>query len=139
MEELDLDLFGRLVAVPGVSGREGAVRRLFHRELEGLVDDISVDSMGNVSMGSVVGLRRAGIFSQFLPAQRVQVHCAEGDPPLGVLSEPSELAPNTEAKIPKVEEFFVDLGLSKDEAAARVSPGDAVTMDRLLERSGNRS
>jgi putative aminopeptidase FrvX len=167
MEELDLDLFGRLVAAPGVSGREEAVRKLFRRELEGLVDDVSVDSMGNV-----VGVRRGnggptvmvashmdevgflvkhiedggflrvppvgGIFPQFLPAQRVRVHCADGDPLLGVLSEPSELAPNTEAKIPKVEEFFVDVGLSKEEAAARVTPGDAVTMDRLLERSGNR-
>jgi putative aminopeptidase FrvX len=165
--ELDLSLLERLCAAPGVSGREGAVRALVAAELEALVDDISVDSMGNL-----VGLRRGdggarvmvaahmdevgflvrsiddkgwirvhpvgGIFPQFLASQRVRIHCSgSGESLLGVLSEPSELVPrNTEAKVPKLEEFFVDLGMPAGEVKQRVRIGDAITMERGLQRAG---
>lgn len=43
-----------------------------------------------------------------------------------------------ETKTPKVEEFFVDLGLPAEIVRAAVTPGDAVTMHRTLERVGDR-
>ncbi|HEX9122218.1 MAG TPA: M20/M25/M40 family metallo-hydrolase [Actinomycetota bacterium] len=165
-DELDLSLLERLCAVPGVSGREEAVRRLVRAELEGLVDEVSVDTMGNLvavrrgdggprvmlaahmdEVGFLVkhvddrGFVRihpvGGIFPKFIGAQRVRIQPADGGAPvLGVLYEPSDLGlPNEETKVPKVEEFFVDVGLP---GAARLSVGDAVTMDRGLERSGDR-
>jgi endoglucanase len=167
--DLDLDLLARLSATPGVSGREDAVRDLVRRELEGLVDEISVDPMGNLiavrrgdggprvmvaahmdEVGFLVkhveedGFVRVhpvgGIFPKFLPAQRVRIHPADGGGSLpGVLTEPSDLGmPNEEAKVPKVEEFYVDLGMPGDAVASKVSPGDAVTMDRELQRAGDR-
>jgi endoglucanase len=168
MGELDLDLLSRLTAAPGVSGREEAVRRLVREELEGLVDEISVDPMGNLiavrrgeggprvmvashmdEVGFLVkhvdeqGFVRVhpvgGIFPKFLPAQRVRIHTSDGGSLPGVLTEPSDLGmPNEETKVPKVEEFYVDLGMAGGAVAARVRPGDGVTMDRELERAGDR-
>lgn len=167
MADLDLTLLEELTAAPGVSGREDAVRRIVRGALQPLVDEISVDGMGNL-----VGIRRGdggprvmvaahmdevgflvkhieedgflrvhpvgGIFTKNLPAQRVRVHPHEGEPLLGVLAESSELTPNEETKVPKVEEFFVDVGLNREEVVAKVAPGDQVTMDRTLDRAGNR-
>ena len=168
MGELDLALLEHLCASPGVSGREDAVRELVRTELEGLVDEISIDPMGNLvavrrgdggprvmvaahmdEVGFLVrhveaeGFVRVhpvgGIFPEFLPAQRVLIHPADGDPLPGVLTEPSELGvPNEETKVPKVEEFYVDVGLPGDVVAERVIPGDPVTMDRGLTRTGDR-
>lgn len=168
MADMDLDLLERLCTTPGVSGREDAVRRLVRDELEGLVDEVSVDGMGNLvavrrgaggptvmlaahmdEVGFLVkhveedGFLRihpvGGIFSAFLRAQRVRVHTADGQALLGVLGEPADLGmPNEEGKVPKVEEFFVDLGLPPEVVADTVSPGDQVTMDRGLERTGDR-
>jgi endoglucanase len=91
-----------------------------------------VDERGFVRVHPV-----GGIFPKFLGAQRVRIQPADGGAPLlGVLYEPSDLGrPNEETKVPKVEEFFVDVGPPQ---AARVSVGDAVTMDRALEQSGDR-
>src|SRR5947207_15767145 len=78
-----------------------------------------------------------GIFPKTCPGQRVRVNTADG-PLLGVLTEAEFGMPGEEAKVSKVEEFFVDVGLGRDEAAARVSKGDPVTWDRGLERTDDR-
>jgi len=166
MPELDLSLLERLTATPGVSGREEAVRRLVRQELEPLVDEIVTDPMGNLvatrrgvggprvmlaahmdEVGFLVrhveddGFVRihpvGGIFPKYELSQRVRVHTADGSIP-GVIGEPTDLQmANEESKVPKLEEFFVDLGVSADEAKRRVQPGDPVTVDRPLERFGD--
>lgn len=168
MRELDLDLLANLCSAPGVSGREDAVRALLREALEGLVDEISVDPLGNLvairrgeggprvmvaahldEIGFLVrhidenGFVRVhpvgGIFPRYLPAQRVLIHTTDGEALAGVLFEPSDMGtPNEESKTPKVEEFFVDLGLPRDTVRSSVTPGDAVTMHRALERVGDR-
>lgn len=168
VSDLDVDLLARLCGTAGVSGREDAVRALVRTELEGLVDEITVDPMGNLiavrrgdggprvmvashmdEVGFLVkhvderGFVRVhpvgGIFPKFLPAQRVRIQTAGGGSLLGVITEPSDLGmPNEEAKVPKVEDFYVDLGLPGDAVLERVTPGDQVTMDRDLERVGDR-
>lgn len=52
-EPVDLDLLRRLSETPGVPGREEAVRDLVRAEIEGLVDELRVDPLGNL-----VALRR---------------------------------------------------------------------------------
>ncbi len=74
-------------------------------------------------------------------AQRVYVHGYAGHSLLGALmpaAKPIHLL-NAEDlnKPPKVEEFFVDLGLPSDEVKALVEIGDQVTMARTCERIGN--
>lgn len=44
-----MNLLKQLSETPGVSGREERVRELIEKELAGVVDDLSVDSMGNLT------------------------------------------------------------------------------------------
>lgn len=50
--------------------------------------------------------------------------------------KPPHLARGEEQKLPKVEEFYVDLGLGAEEVKERVRIGDYAVMDRPLERVG---
>jgi endoglucanase len=110
----NFDLLKRICELPGVAGREDAVIRLVREELSGLVDEVSVDALGNV-----VGVRRGsggpkvmilahmdeigflvkhvddkgfirlqpvgGFDPRVLPAQRVIVHGYDGNAYRGVL------------------------------------------------------
>src|SRR5690242_10699320 len=51
--KLNLGLLKRLTETPGTSGREEQVRALVMSEMRPLVDEISVDAMGNV-----IGVKR---------------------------------------------------------------------------------
>ena len=74
-------------------------------------------------------------------AQRVLVHGFAGQSLRGALmlgAKPKHLLTAEDAnKAPKIEEFFVDLGLPGDEVKALVEVGDMVTMDRTAEQVGN--
>lgn len=52
--EMDVDLLRRLSEAPGVPGREERVRELIRRELEGVVDELREDALGNL-----IAVRRA--------------------------------------------------------------------------------
>ncbi|MBA2311490.1 MAG: M42 family peptidase, partial [Actinobacteria bacterium] len=45
---MNQDLFRRLVTTPGISGREEAIRAAVSAEIEGLVDEVEVDALGNL-------------------------------------------------------------------------------------------
>ena len=47
-DELNIDLLRRLCGTPGVAGREHRVRALIEREVEDLVDGMTVDAMGSL-------------------------------------------------------------------------------------------
>ncbi len=74
-------------------------------------------------------------------AQRVWVHGYAGKSLRGALqpsSKPIHMLTSEEMnKPPKIEEFYVDLGLPVDEVRKRVEVGDMVTMDRTMERIGD--
>lgn len=110
---MDFDLLQRLCQVPGIGGRERAVRDIVREELSPLVDEIRTDAMGNLiatrkgsgprimlaahidEIGFIVrhvdddGFIRlqpvGGFDARVLPAQRVLVHPREGDPLPGAL------------------------------------------------------
>jgi len=167
---LNFDLLKKLCETPGVSGREDKVRDLVIEELRPLTDEISVDTLGNVSavkkgtggprvmlaahldeIGFLVkyvdnkGFLRVqpvgGWDPRTMVAQRVHVHGCGGQTLLGALmpaSKPIHLLTAEEmAKPPKMEEFFIDLGLPVDEVKAQVEMGDMVTMARTTERIGS--
>ena len=46
---INVQLLAEICETPGVSGFEQKVRELVYRELKGLVDDISMDNMGNIT------------------------------------------------------------------------------------------
>ena len=49
MADFDVDLLKRLCETPGISGREGKIAALARDELSAVCDEVSVDSMGNVT------------------------------------------------------------------------------------------
>lgn len=181
--DIDIDLLRRLCETPGVPGREEHVRAVVIEAMTPLVDEISVDTLGNV-----IGLRRSrvkagqddieleqpssgrrrvmlsahldeigflvkhiddkgflrlqpagGFDARALFAQRVRVHTSAGPSLLGVLSttaKPIHLLAPDEIKPPKIDEYFVDLGLPADQVKQQVEIGDMVTLDRAVERVG---
>ncbi len=73
-------------------------------------------------------------------SQRVLVTTADGTALRGAL-QPSRKPPHIassedQQRLPRVDEFFVDLGMPPEEIKEAVRIGDYVTMDRTLERVG---
>lgn len=72
-------------------------------------------------------------------SQRVIVTTSSGETFRGALQparKPPHVAGDEAKKMPKAEEFFVDLGMGADEVKAKVRVGDYATMDRTLEKVG---
>lgn len=116
MPDVNIPLLKELCETPGIAGREEAVRAIARRELEPLVDEINVDSMGNLiarkhgtadgptvmfaahmdEIGFMVkhiddnGFIRVqpigGFDPRVLPAQRCFVHLADGEQLRGVMA-----------------------------------------------------
>lgn len=75
-----------------------------------------------------------------LPAQRVLVHTREGILPgtLMMGTKPKHLLSPEEAGRPaKIEDFFVDLGMSGETVKKKVRIGDMITMDRDCRQMGD--
>ena len=95
-----------------------------------------IDDKGFLRLQTLGGHDPANMISQ-----RVLVTTAEGESLRGALQparKPPHLASGEDQqKLPKVDAFFVDLGMSADEVKKAVRIGDYVTMDRTLERVGD--
>lgn len=165
---VNLDLLRRLSETPGVSGREEQVRAIVVEQLKPLVDELSVDALGNViaikrgssdrkvmlaaHMDEIGFMARyidergfvriqplGGFDPRTLVAQRVVVHTRGGERLRGVLTpatKPIHLLGDERPGTPKLEEFYVDLGLPGERVQELVSLGDSITMDRTFEQVG---
>lgn len=170
---LDAKLLRRLSEAPGVSGREEQVRAVVIEALRPLVDEVTVDALGNViatkrgtkrgtsdrrvmlaahmdEIGFMVryieeaGFLRVqplgGFDARVLIAQRVRVHTTSGEALRGVLTPGGKnyhILAEDKNSVPKVDEFYVDLGLPSERVTELVSIGDPVTMDRACEQVGS--
>ena len=163
---MNLDLLSELCETPGTSGREERIRALVRRELEPLGTEVEVDPLGNLiarragsggprvmlaahmdEIGFMVTHIEEGGFLRVLPlggfdpktlsAQRVIVHGREDL--LGVFgSRPVHIMTDEEKKQPpKLEDFFVDVGLPAERVRELVRRGDVVTRARGLTRLGD--
>ena len=163
---LNLDLLQRICAAPGVSGFERRVRDLVLREVKEMVDEVTVDNMGNVialrrgqerkrvmvaahmdEIGFIVNHIDEAGFIRFLPlggfdpktltAQRVIVHGREDV--LGVMgSKPIHIMKTEERnKVVPISDYFIDVGLPKEEVEKRVAIGDPITRERDLTEIGD--
>lgn len=163
---IDVDLLSKICHIPGAPGFEDKVRSFVLSEIEPLVDTIKVDAMGNViakkkgkeplrlmaaahmdEIGFVVthidndGFVRfhtlGGFDPKTLTAQRVIVHGTKDL--LGVMgTKPIHLMkPEERAKAPSISEYFIDLGLPKQEVEKYISIGDSITRERELVEMGN--
>lgn len=164
---INVALLKQICEVPGVPGHEQKVRELVARELEGIVDSISVDNMGNLialkkgkssekrvmaaahmdEIGFIVshiddnGFLRfhplGGFDPKTLTAQRVVVHGKKDV--IGVMgTKPIHLMTAEERGKPlQLTDYFIDLGMSKKEVVEIVEVGNVVTRERELIEMGN--
>ena len=163
--DLNLDLLKRIAEAPGIPGHEDVVRAIVVEVMRPLVDELSVDALGNVigrrgsgsprvmlaahmdEIGFIVRnvdergaiwLQPVGWFdARNLIAQRVIVH-GRGGELRGALNARRESPVDTsETKPDRVNDIFIDVGLTPEEAQQAVEIGDVVTLDRTFERVGN--
>jgi endoglucanase len=93
-----------------------------------------IDDKGFLRLQTLGGHDPANMVSQ-----RVVVTTADGEALRGMLQpqrKPPHIAGDEANKVPKADEFFVDLGMPADEVKAKVRVGDYAVMDRTLERVG---
>jgi putative aminopeptidase FrvX len=166
---LDLDLLRALTQTPGIASREDRVRDVVATYLGPIVDELTVDALGNlighkrgsggpriaiaahideigflvrhVDDSGFLRVQRVGGFDpRVLVAQRVEVHTRTGETLPGVFqpaAKPIHLLQAGDAKDVKLEDLFVDLGLSSDVVREKVRIGDMVTLERELISVGD--
>jgi putative aminopeptidase FrvX len=94
-----------------------------------------IDEKGFLRLQTLGGHDPANMVSQ-----RILITTSNGTALRGALQparKPPHLSRGEEQKLPKADEFFVDLGMPADEVKEVVRIGDYVTMDRTLERVGS--
>jgi endoglucanase len=166
MIQLDFNLLKNISETPGVSGFEQKIRELVMQEVKPLVDEVSLDNMGNVyafrkgaenkkvmlaahmdEIGFIVNHIDENGFIHFLPlggfdpktltAQRVILHGKKDI--IGVMgSKPIHIMSDEERKKNvKIEDFFIDTGMTKEELENYIEIGTPVTRERELIEMGN--
>lgn len=164
---MNVKLLSQICEIPGAPGFENKVREFVKKQVKGLVDEIEIDSMGNLyaikrgvdssksvmvaahmdEIGFMVkhiddnGFIRfhtlGGFDPKTLTAQRVIVHGKKDL--MGVMgSKPIHvMSPDERNKVAKIGDYFIDLGLSKKEVEKHISIGDSITRERSLIEMGN--
>jgi putative aminopeptidase FrvX len=132
-DEISVDAMGSVVAVKKGQGGPRVMLAAHTDEIGFLVK--FVEDKGFLRVQPI-----GGWDPRAMVAQRVHVHGFGGQTLLGTLMPSAKpihlLTPEELNKPPKIEEFFVDLGLPVDQVKAQVETGDMVTMARTTERVG---
>ena len=163
---LNIKLMAEICEVAGAPGYEKRIRDIVLRKVTPLVDEVSVDNLGNVTaikkgkerkkvmvgahmdeISFMVTHIEEGGFLRFhtlggfdpktLTAQRVIVHGKKDL--IGVMgSKPIHVMTTEErAKLPKTTDYFIDMGMTKEEVEKYISVGDVITRERKLIEMGN--
>lgn len=164
---LDIKLLSEICETPGAPGFEDRVRKLVLREIKSLVDEITIDNLGNVTaikkgrdsskkvmlgahmdeIGFIVthiddnGFVRfhtlGGFDPKTLTAQRVIVHGKKDL--MGVMgSKPIHvMSPEERNKVPKTTDYFIDMGMNKKEVEKYIEIGNPITRERGLIEMGD--
>jgi putative aminopeptidase FrvX len=161
----DIELLKKICETPGAPGFEQPIRKLVLQEVQSLVDRVDIDPMGNVIAfrkgkkdkrvmvtahmdeisfivthidddGFVRFHTLGGFDPKTLTSQRVIIHGRKDL--IGVMgSKPIHLMkPEERTKAPKIQDFFIDLGLSKEEVEKYIEVGDPITRERELIEMG---
>lgn len=162
---IDIQLLKKICETPGAPGFEQRVREVVLKEVEGLVDEVKMDAMGNVLAikkgnsdkrvmvaahmdeisfivtavdddGFVRFIPLGGFDPKTLTSQRVIIHGKKDI--IGVMgSKPIHLMkPEERSKAVPIEEYFIDCGMSKAEVDAIVEVGNPITRERSLIEMG---
>ena len=132
VDDIRVDVMGNLVARRAGKGRKVMIAA--HMDEIGFYVKF-IDDKGFLRIQPVGGFDPRQLF-----AQRVLVHTRGGAALRGVLSytaKPIHMqSPGEGNEAPKLENFFVDLGLTAAAVKKQVELGDMITMDRTLEVCG---
>jgi putative aminopeptidase FrvX len=131
VDELSSDALGNVIGIKKGSGGPRVMVAAHADEIGFLVKFI--DDRGFLRVQPVGGWDPRNLMSQ-----RVLVHARDGKSYRGALqiaAKPIHLLDPSEIKNPKVDEFFIDLGLPAEKAKSLIEIGDMVTMDRTLEEN----
>lgn len=163
-----IDTLKELCALPGVSSHEDAVRAYIEEQAKTYADSIRTDSMGNLIVekrGKIPGEKKL-MLAAHMDEVGLMVHTITDEGYLkfdtvggidrrvlvgkAVLVGEKQLpgiiglkafhltTPEERKKLPKLKEFYIDIGAKDgDEARAFVSPGDVAVFDTDVLESGN--
>lgn len=141
------DLLKKLSDAHGLSGFEGNIKTIIRKELDGYVDEITEDRLGNLiaikkgsdfsamiashmdeiglmvqyidDKGFIKFVGIGGWFNPTLHTQRVVLHGTKGPVPGVIGSKPPHvMTPEDRKKEIKMEDLFIDIGASSAEEAA---------------------
>ena len=132
-DEVRTDAMGSVIGTKRGSGEARVMVAAHTDEIGYLVKYI--DEEGFLRLQTLGGHAPANMVSQ-----RVLVTTADGTALRGALQparKPPHISRGEEQKLPKADEFFVDLGMPAEEVKETVRIGDYVTMDRTLEKVGH--
>ena len=162
-----MDLLKRLSEAPGVPGYEARVRDVMTDALDGLVDEMQTDPLGNLlarvrgpapSVVVAAHMDEIGFLVSFvaektgflhieplggfdprtLVAQRVVVHTQQGELPGVIGSKPPHILTEEERKKPlRLKDLFVDVGLPAKDVCDKAQVGDMVTLQQEFKTFGN--
>ena len=164
---INVNLLKKICETAGAPGFENRVRSLVLKEIKSHVDNIEIDNMGNVialkkgknskksvmigahmdEIGFIVTHITPKGFLKFHPlggfdpktltSQRVIVHGKKDV--IGVMgSKPVHvMTPEEKNKVPKINDYYIDLGLEDKEVRKIISVGDSVTRERALIEMGD--
>lgn len=135
VDTLEADVMGNVIGFKKGAGDAPRVMIAAHMDEIGFFVKF-IDDRGFVRLLPV-----GGWDARVMVAQRVLIHGYKGETVRGTLmpaAKPIHLLSAEDAnKPPKVDEFFVDLGLPADKVKELVEVGDMVTMDRTAEQIGD--
>ncbi len=164
--KIDIKLLKTISELPGTSGFEQKIREFIIKEIKGLVDEIKIDNLGNIiaikkgkqnkkvmvaahmdEIGFIVKYIDDNGFIKFHPlggfdpktlsSQRVIVHGKKdlvgvmGTKPIHIMK------PDERKKAVELDDFFIDLGMTKKELEKYIEIGNPITRERELIEMGN--
>ncbi len=163
---IDVKLLDKTTQVPGAPGYEYKVRAFITEQIKSFVDEIYTDPMGNLiaikrgksdkklmiaahmdEISFIVSHIDENGFLRFQPlggfdpktltAQRVIIHGKKDI--IGVMGcKPIHImTPEERSKPVKLDEYFIDTGLSAKEVNKSISVGDTITRERTLIEMGD--
>ena len=165
--KINTPLLKTICEAAGAPGYESEIRNLVIKEVRALVDELEVDNMGNVitvkkgkddskramvaahmdEIGFIVNYIDDNGFIRFTPlggfdpktltAQRVFVHGKKtlvgvmGSKPIHVMTAEER------TKMPKIQDYYIDMGMGKKEVEKVISIGNPITRERELIEMGD--
>jgi len=162
---IDIPLLSKICELPGAPGFEDRIRNYVIEQVKELVDEVQIDSMGNVlatkkgtgdkkvmvaaHMDEIAFITKfideegfirfhtlGGFDPKTLTAQRVIVHGKEDI--IGVMGcKPIHvMSAEEKKKMPQISDYFIDTGLSLERVKELVEIGSPITRERSLIEMG---